>query len=66
MEGLEAVTVRFRSPIKGWLGMTEKEVLEPLWMVGDGMEVFEVEAPDALESFGQDGDEAPFTLIRGD
>lgn len=45
MEGLESVRVRFRSPIQGWLGLDEREVLEPLGKVRDGLKVFEVEGP---------------------
>ena len=66
MEGLEEIRVRFRSPVEGWMGWSENEVLEPLFMVIGPLRAFEVEAPSNAETaFGDEAEnEAPFTLVR--
>jgi hypothetical protein len=71
MQGLEKIRVHFRSPIDGWCGWSEKEVLGPLWRVRKRpLNGFDVEAP--LGLFGdaetdlrldEEGREAPFRLL---
>ena len=45
MEGLEEIKVRFQLLIDGWMGWSEKEILEPLFSVRQALKVFEVELP---------------------
>jgi hypothetical protein len=52
MEGLEEVRVRFRTLVEGWMGSSEREVLQQLWKVRREMKVFEVEAStDVMKAF---------------
>lgn len=67
MEGLKEIRVRFRSPAEGWMGWSEKEVLEPLFLVSGPLKVFEVEALSTAEAAFDDNENenrVPFTLVR--
>ncbi|KAH8799709.1 hypothetical protein F5884DRAFT_810959 [Xylogone sp. PMI_703] len=70
MQGLEEIRVRFQLTIDGWMGWSEREVLEPLYGVKQPLKVFEVEMPALSDAKGcSDGEEeeerdAPFRLIK--
>ena len=68
MQGLEEIKVRFQLLINGWMGWTEKEILEPLCNVRQPLRVFEVEMPSLpgeLDSSGDDKEtDIPFTLVK--
>ena len=68
MQGLEEVRVRFQLLIDGWMGWTEKEILDPLYNVRQVLKVFEVDMPlsSVKTSSRCDGEErhAPFKLIQ--
>jgi hypothetical protein len=63
MEGLEEIRVRFQFPLKGWLGWSEKKVLEPLWNVTRPMRVFEVDPRTAIGFRYEETVAAPFKLL---
>jgi hypothetical protein len=64
MEGLEQIRVRFRFPVKGGLGWSEEEVLEPLWKVTRPMKVFEVDSRRAVGFKDEEtAKRAPFKLL---
>jgi hypothetical protein len=68
MQGLEEIRVRFKLLINGWMGWTEKEVLEPLCKVRQTLRVFEVEMPSLSKGGSSSGDkketDVPFTLVK--
>lgn len=68
MRGLEEIKVSFRLLIDGWMGWTEKQVLEPLYKVAQPLKIFEVEMPlssGRIESNSFDAERSiPFKLIR--
>lgn len=67
MRGLEEIRVRFQLLIDGWMGWTEKEVLEPLYKVRQPLKAFEVEMPSSsgnLPTNCDDDMEMPFKLIN--
>lgn len=45
---LQELRVKFKFPIKNWMGWSEKEVLEPLRKFGRTLAVFEVEIPSMI------------------
>ena len=64
MQGLEEIRVRFRFPVKGWLGWSEEEVLEPLWKFTRPMKVFEVNSRRASGFRDEEtAERAPFKLL---
>jgi len=68
MQGLEEIRVRFQLLIDGWMGWTEKEVLEPLYNVRQPLRVFEVEMPSSSGETSSDCHgkerEVPFKLVK--
>ena len=54
--------------IDGWMGWTEKEILEPLYKVRRLLKVFEVEMPSSSRERSSNCDdkerEAPFKLVK--
>lgn len=68
MQGLEEIRVRFQLLIDGWMGWTEKEILEPLCKVRRPLKVFEVEMPSSSRetSSNCDGQErdVPFKMVK--
>jgi hypothetical protein len=63
MESLEEIRVKFRFPLNGWLGWSEKKVLDPLWMVTRPMRVFEVESREAISYKYEEEVRAPFKFV---
>lgn len=68
MRGLEEIRVSFRLLIDGWMGWTEKEVLEPLYEVQQPLKVFKVEMPlsagKSPADFHDEDKKMPFRLTR--
>jgi hypothetical protein len=68
MHGLEEIKVRFQLLVNGWMGWTEKEVLEPLCKVRQPLRVFQVEMPSLPGQLDSNGDDEelhiPFTLVK--
>lgn len=63
MESLEEIRVKFRFPLNGWLGWSEKKVLDPLWMVTRPIRVFEVESRTAIGYKDEEAARAPFKFV---
>jgi hypothetical protein len=63
MESLEQVRVTFRFPLDGWLGWSEKKVLDPLWEVTRPMRVFEVECQVGIAYRDVEYAAAPFKFV---
>ena len=70
MQGLQEVKVRFQLLINGWMGWTEKEILEPLFNVRQALKVFEVELPlssakiKTIINCDEERRDVPFKLVR--
>ncbi|RFU26991.1 hypothetical protein B7463_g9354, partial [Scytalidium lignicola] len=68
MQGLEEVRVNFQLLIDGWMGLTEKEILEPLYKVKQPLKVFEVEMPSSSKEIAsgceEEEREVPFMLTK--
>jgi len=63
MESLEQVRVTFRFPLDGWLGWSEKTVLDPLWEVTRPMRVFEVKCLVGIAYRNGEYAAAPFKFV---
>jgi hypothetical protein len=60
MEGLESVKVTMGTPVQGWLGLSEREVMEPLLK----MKGFKVAAAEKPAMAFDTGVGRPITLTR--
>jgi len=68
MQGLEEIRVKFQLLVDGWMGWSEKEVLEPLFLVKRPLKVFEVEMPLSSKKTSSNYDDeerrVPFKLTK--
>jgi hypothetical protein len=68
IQGLEEIRVSFRLDFDGWMGWTEEEVLEPLYLVRWPLKVFEVKmsavSADKNSNHGDEERERPFRIVK--